>query len=161
MQLPDEAVSYLYQGLLVPPGEEWTPSAELRADNFLPPSQLRDLLPRLNQVRSQIAGEREMQQPPKELQPLDAGFIDLPQKTLDEHRRKGDNSVLGLILKHGARLRSQTDRVVILGIGGSYLGARSLFEALCSSYHNRSEEHTSELQSPCNLVCRLLLEKKK
>src|SRR5256885_10964030 len=27
--------------------------------------------------------------------------------------------------------------------------------------HLRSEEHTSELQSPCNLVCRLLLEKKK
>src|SRR2546426_8024742 len=27
--------------------------------------------------------------------------------------------------------------------------------------HHRSEEHTSELQSPCNLVCRLLLEKKK
>src|SRR5256885_11910094 len=32
------------------------------------------------------------------------------------------------------------------------LGARRL---------HRSEEHTSELQSPCNLVCRLLLEKKK
>src|SRR5256885_6005302 len=31
------------------------------------------------------------------------------------------------------------------------------FSPLC----NRSEEHTSELQSPCNLVCRLLLEKKK
>src|SRR5256885_3147540 len=30
----------------------------------------------------------------------------------------------------------------------------------CSS-GTRSEEHTSELQSPCNLVCRLLLEKKK
>src|SRR2546426_5404359 len=29
----------------------------------------------------------------------------------------------------------------------------------CSN--ERSEEHTSELQSPCNLVCRLLLEKKK
>src|SRR5256885_12485629 len=28
-------------------------------------------------------------------------------------------------------------------------------------HHRRSEEHTSELQSPCNLVCRLLLEKKK
>src|SRR5256885_10853080 len=27
--------------------------------------------------------------------------------------------------------------------------------------HPRSEEHTSELQSPCNLVCRLLLAKKK
>src|SRR5205807_5423383 len=37
----------------------------------------------------------------------------------------------------------------------------------CSMYsgagkrRQRSEEHTSELQSPCNLVCRLLLEKKK
>src|SRR5256885_4855311 len=29
-----------------------------------------------------------------------------------------------------------------------------------SQDRNRSEEHTSELQSPCNLVCRLLLEKK-
>src|SRR5256885_2786973 len=29
-----------------------------------------------------------------------------------------------------------------------------------SSAQDRSEEHTSELQSPCNLVCRLLLEKK-
>src|SRR5205807_9499259 len=29
------------------------------------------------------------------------------------------------------------------------------------NYQRRSEEHTSELQSPCNLVCRLLLEKKK
>src|SRR5256885_13948764 len=29
------------------------------------------------------------------------------------------------------------------------------------SHPKRSEEHTSELQSPCNLVCRLLLEKKK
>src|SRR2546426_5363835 len=29
------------------------------------------------------------------------------------------------------------------------------------TYDLRSEEHTSELQSPCNLVCRLLLEKKK
>src|SRR6478735_10141913 len=29
------------------------------------------------------------------------------------------------------------------------------------SLDRRSEEHTSELQSPCNLVCRLLLEKKK
>src|SRR5256885_7749290 len=28
-------------------------------------------------------------------------------------------------------------------------------------FRHRSEEHTSELQSPCNLVCRLLLEKKK
>src|SRR2546426_8266751 len=34
-------------------------------------------------------------------------------------------------------------------------------EQLGGYYVIRSEEHTSELQSPCNLVCRLLLEKKK
>src|SRR3989454_11759121 len=33
--------------------------------------------------------------------------------------------------------------------------------AVLSMASSRSEEHTSELQSPCNLVCRLLLEKKK
>src|SRR5256885_6496088 len=38
---------------------------------------------------------------------------------------------------------------------GGHLGRQHLDDDL------RSEEHTSELQSPCNLVCRLLLEKKK
>src|SRR2546426_7009425 len=39
-------------------------------------------------------------------------------------------------------------------------GARSSAAGDCRC-GGRSEEHTSELQSPCNLVCRLLLEKKK
>src|SRR2546426_8248348 len=33
--------------------------------------------------------------------------------------------------------------------------------SVAQRFYERSEEHTSELQSPCNLVCRLLLEKKK
>src|SRR5205807_9998915 len=37
----------------------------------------------------------------------------------------------------------------------------SLFVSAVRRTNKRSEEHTSELQSPCNLVCRLLLEKKK
>src|SRR5688500_19539610 len=36
-----------------------------------------------------------------------------------------------------------------------------LFDSISPAQQERSEEHTSELQSPCNLVCRLLLEKKK
>src|SRR5256885_12894833 len=35
------------------------------------------------------------------------------------------------------------------------------YEVTATASGFRSEEHTSELQSPCNLVCRLLLEKKK
>src|SRR2546426_9231042 len=42
------------------------------------------------------------------------------------------------------------------GDGGVGCGAHAGVD-----HHRRSEEHTSELQSPCNLVCRLLLEKKK
>src|ERR1039457_5092641 len=38
--------------------------------------------------------------------------------------------------------------------------ARSNRSSRDRSWDTRSEEHTSELQSPCNLVCRLLLEKK-
>src|SRR2546426_5122515 len=41
------------------------------------------------------------------------------------------------------------------------LNVRSVISRLTISSSTRSEEHTSELQSPCNLVCRLLLEKKK
>src|SRR5256885_4074831 len=44
---------------------------------------------------------------------------------------------------------------VLRQIAQRLLGLSSALES------GRSEEHTSELQSPCNLVCRLLLEKKK
>jgi glucose-6-phosphate isomerase len=136
MQLPDEAIGYHYQNALVPQGEDWTPAAELRAQNFLPPARLRELQTRIMQVRSQVATERELQNVPPELKPLDAGFIDLPQKLLDQHRRQGDASTLGRILKMASRLREEVDRVIVLGIGGSSMGARALFEALRSTYHN-------------------------
>ncbi len=136
MQLPDESISYQYQGLLSSPLEEWTPAAELRSRHYLHPNELRDLMPRLLQVRSQVAAERELRQIPPELEPLEAGFIDLPQKYLDQHRRQGEVSTLGQVLKQTARLAGEVDRVVILGTGGSSTGARALFEALRPVYHN-------------------------
>src|SRR3989454_2327789 len=50
-----------------------------------------------------------------------------------------------------------------LGVDREPLRARlgDRLHALPGRGVHRSEEHTSELQSPCNLVCRLLLEKKK
>src|SRR6478735_11438231 len=44
---------------------------------------------------------------------------------------------------------------------GAHAGPAPCGCARCPRSRRRSEEHTSELQSPCNLVCRLLLEKKK
>jgi glucose-6-phosphate isomerase len=136
MQLPDEAVSYHYQSLLAPPAEEWTAAAELRSQHCVSQAELREMGPRLMQVRSQVAAERELRQVPAELQPLHAGFIDLPQKYLDQYRRHGDDSELGRVLTQASRLRDDVDRVVVLGIGGSYLGPRAIFEALKPLYHN-------------------------
>src|SRR2546426_11256564 len=46
-------------------------------------------------------------------------------------------------------------------LAGEPLGGRAAVGEIAVLQLRRSEEHTSELQSPCNLVCRLLLEKKK
>src|SRR2546426_7567569 len=46
------------------------------------------------------------------------------------------------------------DFAILFTVGALIAGGRAI-------RGTRSEEHTSELQSPCNLVCRLLLEKKK
>src|SRR2546426_3653247 len=48
-----------------------------------------------------------------------------------------------------------------VAIRGAHHGDHRLTPADLPPRQLRSEEHTSELQSPCNLVCRLLLEKKK
>src|SRR5256885_5062985 len=50
------------------------------------------------------------------------------------------------------------DAAAQLGAHGLHVG---LLDEEAVRAELRSEEHTSELQSPCNLVCRLLLEKKK
>jgi glucose-6-phosphate isomerase len=136
MQLPDEAIAYNYQNLLVQELTEWTPAAELRQQHFLSLEALHEMTPRVLQVRSQIATERELKQIPAKMQPLQAGFINLPQSLLDQHKRKGDASTLGRVLKLAGRMREEVDRFVILGIGGSYMGARALFEAMRSSQHN-------------------------
>jgi len=136
MQLPDEAITYQYQSLLLPTSDVWDPLAEVRAKHLVSPNRLKTLATQVMQVRSQVATERELQQPPPEMKPLEAGFIDLPQKLLDNHRRKGDASELGKIINKAGKLRELVDRVVVLGVGGAYLGARALFESLVHSYHN-------------------------
>src|SRR2546426_7190709 len=57
------------------------------------------------------------------------------------------------------------NRLTLEGDDAKVGEARAVLEELVDLVEGgqeiRSEEHTSELQSPCNLVCRLLLEKKK
>jgi len=136
MQLPDEAIEYQYSRLVSPLGEAWTPLVELQSKHFLTQERVEQTRTLLNAVRGQVAAERELLNPPAKLQPLQPGFIDLPQKTLDAYRRKGDASELGKVIRLANRLKENVDRVVVLGIGGSFLGAKALFDSLCHTYHN-------------------------
>src|SRR5256885_6689666 len=61
-----------------------------------------------------------------------------------EARQFGTNDHSPKNVLHVYDVTKREDKVLLEGIDG----------------YDRSEEHTSELQSPCNLVCRLLLEKK-
>lgn len=56
------------------------------------------------------------------------GWLDLPVNITAEH--------LNDIGKTAAELRARTEVVVVIGIGGSYLGARAVIEALAGNFHN-------------------------
>lgn len=73
---------------------------------------------------------------PEPMQPLDAGFIEMPQRLLDDYQSQREASELGQILATAKRLRDQVDRVVVLGIGGSYMGAKAIWESCCQPYYN-------------------------
>src|SRR5256885_9504558 len=62
---------------------------------------------------------------------------------------------------HGAFSASVGARTMLRGAHVVLVDDVVTTAATLNSCAARSEEHTSELQSPCNLVCRLLLEKKK
>jgi glucose-6-phosphate isomerase len=102
--------------------------------------QWKSVQPALLRARDEVFGDVELLKSGKPIpavkQPLDSGFIDLPHRLLDECRQNGDSSLLGRIKTAAAALQGQIDRFVVLGIGGSYMGARALFEALCRPYHN-------------------------
>src|SRR5688572_32097991 len=60
-----------------------------------------------------------------------------------------------------AQRQSRSLHRVLVGVAGLALGIRRERGLEAALQKQRSEEHTSELQSQSNLVCRLLLEKKK
>ena len=67
---------------------------------------------------------------------LDPAFIYLPERLLTDYGTRRPDSELFSILRTSRRLRETVDRVVVLGIGGSYMGTRALFESCCHPFHN-------------------------
>ena len=93
------------------------------------------LVPRLEASReivlNNVALWEKKEKVPSELLPLDAGYFGLPERFL-----KQDRPLLDDMVKTADRLAAEVDKVIVLGIGGSYMGARALFEACCHPYHN-------------------------
>ena len=81
---------------------------------------------------------------PAEKTPLDAAFMDLPERFLGR-----DRAVLDDIRATADRLAGEVDRVLVLGIGGSYMGARALFEACCHPYHNELSREARNFVNGC------------
>ncbi|MEX2286974.1 MAG: glucose-6-phosphate isomerase [Planctomycetaceae bacterium] len=110
------------------------------AHALLDAKKLHAIEPRLLAARDEMFADvrlLESRAPiPAAKEPLDAGFIDLPAQLLAEHKADPAGSLIGRIETAASMLRNEIDRLVLLGIGGSYMGARALFEALCPRYHN-------------------------
>lgn len=118
----------------------YNPQGTYFADTGLGPNDLAALAPQLNAARDEVLADVALWNsgaaPPANKLPLDAGFLELPERLLADYRTERDHSELGRIIACAKRLSEAVDRVVVLGIGGSYMGARALFEACCHPYHN-------------------------
>ncbi|MDP6468480.1 MAG: glucose-6-phosphate isomerase [Pirellulaceae bacterium] len=104
--------------------------------------KLLELTPQLEAARTEVVetdlqlfadGENAI---PVEKNPLDAGFLQLPERLLAEYYQDRRGSELGRIMQTAKRLREKVDRVVVLGIGGSYMGAKALMDACCQPFFN-------------------------
>lgn len=138
MQLPDETVRFHYQPALhqPKPDDEWTAEAELQARHFLCPQRLRDFVSRVNEVRTQLAGERETDRLAPPQKKAEAAFLDWPEHLLQEFRKDPQGSELARIHRVAGRLREQADQVVVLGSGTAFHFAKAVFEGFASAWHN-------------------------
>ena len=120
---------------------EYNLDGTLIGEGGLEAADLEKLAAPLTSIREEVLAEADLWASggdvPEVKQPLDAGFHLLPNRLLDELAEKGDESELAQINATADRLSELVNRVVVLGIGGSYMGARALLEACCHPYYNQ------------------------
>ncbi len=105
----------------------------------LPGGLSRDLARALESARQDTLNDVEIWQSgqiPQDREPLDAGFIQWPEELLADLQLHGSASLVARLNTCGARLRDQADSLVVLGIGGSYMGMRAMSESLRSPFWN-------------------------
>lgn len=116
------------------------PSGSINDDYGVTVAQLESLYPRLEELRAEMVDVDPRQYSsgdvPVEKQPLDARFFWLPEEQLEAYEKERERSELGRIFAVANSMHDRLDAVVVLGIGGSYMGARAMMDACCDPYHN-------------------------
>jgi glucose-6-phosphate isomerase len=120
---------------------QFDPQGAFVKDHGITPDDIKGLAEKLSQARKEVLTEdlelfANGGEVPAAKQPLDSGYHELPERLLDDYQTDRSNSELHQILTTAKRLRESVDRVVVLGIGGSYMGARALMESCCEPYFN-------------------------
>jgi|MDSZ01.2.fsa_nt_gb glucose-6-phosphate isomerase len=121
---PEDPIQYNYQAVLETGG--------------IDRQQLQEIAQKLDAARSESLADidRFRSGSIRDGEVLDSAFIDLPDRLLSDYLTERPSSELFSILKTSKRLREMVDRVLVLGIGGSYMGTRALFESCCHPFHN-------------------------
>lgn len=118
----------------------YDPAGVFLKSGGISPDDLTALGPRLEAARDEALADAALWasggQVPPEKEPLDAGFLELPERLLTELRDRSSSSEVGRLMATADRLDGALGSVVVLGIGGSYMGARALMEACCHQYYN-------------------------
>lgn len=127
-----DPIEYRPDLCFTPADEPASPQATQQQRSLLDWSMLRELETKLDAVRNRIAAGDY----PADWKPLDSGYLHLPEELLAAKRAEKSASVLARVKQAADRLRKLCDRVILLGIGGSSMGTRALFGALCDPYHN-------------------------
>jgi glucose-6-phosphate isomerase len=116
------------------------PSGSINDEFGITQSQIDSLTDSLESLRTEMVETDHAQydngQIPDDKQPLDARFFWLPEEQLAAYEARREQSELGRIFKVANGMHDEIDAVVVLGIGGSYMGARAMMEACCDPYHN-------------------------
>ncbi len=116
---------------------QYNPAAALK---LLPSGRIESLSNQLLAARDETLNDVELWQSgravPADKQPLDAGFIQWPEELLQDLSDNKAASLIGRLEACGGRLLELADSLVVLGIGGSYMGMRAMFEALRTPFHN-------------------------
>jgi len=119
---------------------QFDPSGSIHPEYGITEAQLSECLEQLVPLRQEMLEIDPKQYAsgdiPADKQPLDARFFWLPEEQLAAYEAQRDASELGRIFSVANGMHERLDAVVVLGIGGSYMGARAMMDACCHPDHN-------------------------